>query len=252
MKISVVSKRKYSVISRLGQEFDIVKKGDICVAIGGDGTFVRAAMQYDMPILPIRVEEGRSSGFYSDVGTEDIEKVISRLKNGDYKIVDMANKLELAYRKRRYYAVNEVSLNHIRQEVSFRMYEVNGKRRRIYPFIVAGDGVIITGEVGSTAYNRSAMGPLLLSNKVMGITLLNTEGPYRNSLIVDSSAKIEIEIAKYSGTVRYDGVDVGRVKEGDRFTVRTSDKKLRVVRFGFKNETLADKLERIMIRRMEK
>lgn len=252
MKISIVSKKKYPVVKRLGDEFDVVRKGEICIAIGGDGTFVHAAMRYDVPILPIHIDENGSSGFYSDVGTEDIDRVIESLKTGSYKIVDMANKLELIYKKRRYYAVNEVSLNYIRQEVSFRIYEAGRQGRHIYPFVVAGDGVVITGEVGSTAYNRSAMGPLLLSNKVMCITLLNTDGPYRNSLVVDSSSRIEVEVVKYSGILRHDGVDVGRVGAGGGFTVRTSDRKLRVVRFGFKSETLADKLERIMMRRMDR
>ncbi len=252
MKVSIVSKRDYPEISLIKRHFDVVKKGAICIALGGDGTFVHAAMKYDVPILPIRVNENMSSGFYSDLSTKDLPRIIEGLKEHEYDVKDAANKLRLSFNKKEYFAVNEISLNHIKQEVSFRVFEKNKERRRIFPFVVAGDGVVVTGEIGSTAYNRSAMGPILLSNKVMCVTFLNTDGPYRNSLVVDSGSVIEIEIAKYNGMLRYDGIDAGIVNEGDAFSVSTSDRILKIVKMRFKKETLGEKMERIMKRRMER
>lgn len=241
-----------SVIKKLEEHFDVVKNGDICIALGGDGTFVHAAMHYDKPILPIRIEENMSSGFYSDVSIKNIDKVIKDLEKGNYRVIDMENKLELNYKNKKYYAINEISLNHIKQEVSFRMYDINGRRKRILPFIIGGDGVILSSEVGSTAYNRSAFGPILLSNKVMCITLLNPDGPYKNSLIVDSTSKIEIEVVKYNGILRYDGIDVAIIEKEDKFDVRVSEKKLKIVKLDFKSETLGNKLERMIRNRMKK
>lgn len=259
MKISIVSSNNKkildkcnTVIKKLEKEFEIVKNGDICITLGGDGTFVHAARRYDKPLLPVRIDANMSSGFYSDVSIKDIDKIIDNLKNGLYKIIDMANKLELNYKNKKYYAVNEVSLNHVKQEVSFKMYDINKRKKQILPFIIGGDGVIISSKIGSTAYNRSALGPILLSNKVMCITLLNPDSPYKNSLVVNSSSRIEIEVIKYSGIIRYDGVDVAIIEKGDRFDVGMSDKKLEVVKLDFKSENLGNKLERIMKNRMKR
>ncbi len=252
MKVSIVSKRNYPEIASIKKHFEVVKKGEICIAVGGDGTFVHAAMKYDVPILPIRVNENMSSGFYSDLSTKDLPRIIEGLKEHEYDVVEAACKLKLSFKGREYFAVNEVSLNHIKQEVSFRVFEKNKVRRKIFPFVIGGDGLVVAGEIGSTAYNRSAMGPILLSNKVMCVTFLNTDGPYRNSLVVDSGSVIEIEIAKYSGALRYDGIDVGVVEEGDAFSISTSAKMLRLVKMRFKKETLGEKMERIMRRRMER
>ncbi len=252
MKVSVVAKRNYTAISLIKKHFEVVRNGDICIAIGGDGTFVHAAMKYDVPILPIRVDEDMSAGFYSDLSTNDMPRIIDGIESGDYDVVDAANKLKLDFSGKEYFAINEISLNHIKQEVSFRVFERNKTRKKIYPFVIAGDGVVVAGEIGSTAYNRSAMGPILLSNKVMCVTFLNTDGPYRNSLVVDSSSTIEVEVAKYSGILRYDGVDVGVLNKGDLFRVSSSDRKLRLVKMHFKRESLGEKMERIMKRRMER
>lgn len=254
MDICIVSKRDdYPELRKLRKAFNVVSKGgEICIALGGDGTFVHAAMKHDIPILPIRVEENGSSGFYADFSSKYIDKVISGLNSGMYRIENAGNKLELIYNGRSYYAVNEISMNHLREEVSFRIYQRNGSRRRLYPFIVAGDGLVVTGEIGSTAYNRSALGPVILSSKVMCLTFLDVDGPYRNPLIVDSGSTIEVEIVKYRCVLRYDGVDVATLHEGDRFDVRTSDRKLQLVKMNFKRETLGRKLERIMRRRMKR
>ncbi|MCL5007636.1 MAG: hypothetical protein M1562_00050 [Candidatus Marsarchaeota archaeon] len=253
MDICIVSKRDdYPELRKLRKAFNVVKSGEICIALGGDGTFVHAAMKHDVPILPIRVEENGSSGFYADFSSKYIDRVIRELKAGRYTVENAGNKLELIYKGRSYYAVNEISMNHVREEVSFRVYERNGRRRRLYPFIVAGDGLVVAGAIGSTAYNRSALGPVILSNNVMCLTFLDVDGPYRNPLIVDSGSTIEVEIAKYSCVLRYDGVDAGVLNSGDRFDVRTSDRKLRIVKMNFKRETLGNKLERIMRRRMKR
>ncbi len=253
MQIKIIKNRAYKALEPLYTAFKVSNRGDICIAVGGDGTFVKAAKEYSGPILPIRSEERGSIGYYSDVNLDDIDFVIKALKNKDYYVEKLENKMEISHNGKRYYAVNEALLHNVLEEVSFKIYEIRGgKRYEIYPYVMSGDGILITSSIGSTAYNKSAGGPLILIPNVMCLTFLNVDGPYRNSIVVDASKVIEIEIVKYNGLLRYDGADIKELKPGDRFRVRVSEKELKIVRLKGKGESLAKKLDRIIRSRMSR
>lgn len=252
MKITIVKEALQSQ-KKLYRRFSEVKHKEICVAIGGDGTFIRAVQATDKPVLLIRDGQGGSMGYYSDVSLKDIDYVVKKLKDNDYTVEHLANKIEIIYNNKRYFAVNEARLNNIMQEVSFKIYERNGRKRSlVYPFIMSGDGAIVTGKIGSTAYNKSAGGPIILTPNVLCLTFLNPDGPYSNPIIIDGSKELEIEIVKYEGILAYDFNRIAKLKSGDRFVVRMSDKKINVIRFGDRKESLADKLERKIKSRMVK
>ncbi len=251
MKITLIKKRDYPELKRLYSEFDVVRKGEICVAVGGDGTFIRAAREFDGPILPIRSGDESSIGYYADLSLEEIGYMVDSLKEKRYSIEKLGNKIEVEYKGKKHYAINEIVLNNALEEVSFRIYEIEKNiRYEIYPYVMSGDGMLVTGLVGSTAYNKSAGGPIILSPDVFCITFLNVDGPYRNPIVVDSKKRLEVEVAKYRGKLKCDGKELGVLGKGDRFRVRLSDKELRVVRFG-RREKFGSKLDRIIRSRMQ-
>ncbi|MDE1851578.1 MAG: NAD(+)/NADH kinase [Candidatus Micrarchaeota archaeon] len=253
MKITIMSSREYPEIKKLRESFQVSAKGDICIAIGGDGTFVNAARNFDGPILPIRSGERGSIGYYSDLCLDDIDFVIDRLKRRKFRIEKLENKIEVLYKGKAHTAVNEALLHNIDVEVSFKIYELEkGKRYEVYPYVMSGDGALVTGVIGSTAYNKSAGGPIILSPHVVCLTFLNVDGPYKNPIVIDATKELEIEISKYSGILRCDGTEIGRLKKGDSFRVRLSKKELNIVRFKDRYEKLADKLERVIVSRMVK
>lgn len=246
----IVSKDNYREIKRIGRAFDIVKDdtADICIALGGDGTFMKAAERFNGPILPIRGSEKGSRGFYADFGIEKMGKVIALLKKGRYRIEPLSKKIMVSYRGRSYYAINEATLKSEAEEVYFSIYRKTGKRRsRIYPFVMAGDGMLVTSVVGSTAYNKSANGPVLLTPKAMCMTFLNPDGPYKNPIVFDSGFEITIVIEKYEGVLKSDNKRIAVLKPGDSFSIRMSDSDLRIVRFPGLEEPLHKKLKRLIM-----
>ena len=249
MRIKIVSKNAYKEIRLLESSFNIVKKKpDICIAIGGDGTFMNAAKECDCPILPIRTNEVGSLGYYADVSLNDITKVISMLKAHKYNIESLSKKLVVHYKNNSYYAINEILLRNISEEIYFSIKEIDGRRKiKISPFIIAGDGMLITSVMGSTAYNRSARGPIITSPKVMCITFINPDGPYTNPIVIDESSLLEIKVEKYQGNLRADTEDIARLQVGDSFRVSLSDKTLNVVRFSSMRESFSSKLKRMTL-----
>ncbi len=253
MKIKIVKKKDYKELKPLYDNFSVGNDGEICIAVGGDGTFVRAAQEYNGPILPIRSEERGSIGYYSDINLGDINFVVKSLKNKSYTIEKLENKIEIEYKGKKVYAVNEALMRNVLEEVSFKIYEIkNGKREEIYPYVMSGDGILITSSIGSTAYNKSAGGPILLVPNVMCLTFLNVDGPYKNPIVVDATKTIEIEIIKYKGLLIEDGIRLNELKPGDFFRVKVSAKELKILRFNSKREALARKLDRIIKSRMTK
>jgi NAD+ kinase len=251
MKIKIVAAGNFPEIRRLKEEFDVGADGDICVAIGGDGTFVRAAREYDGPILPIRGGAPGSSGYYADASLERMEEIIDKLTGRKFHIEALEKKLEIVYNGKRHYAVNEAVLRNMQREVNFKVYEKrDGNLEEIYPFVMGGDGVLVTGAIGSTAYNKSAGGPIILSPAVFCLTFLNADGPYRNPIVVGAMKRIVVKVVKYRGALEYDGMRISTLAPGRSFEVRLSDRDLSIVRLQGMQEGMASKLERIISSRM--
>ena len=76
IRIKIVKNKDFKEARKLYKEFNVSKKADICLAIGGDGTFVRAAKEFSGPILPIMSNEAGSMGYYSDVSLADIDFIL--------------------------------------------------------------------------------------------------------------------------------------------------------------------------------
>jgi NAD kinase len=123
MKITIVQRDGEKRIPELYKNFDVVKDGEIYIAIGGDGTFIKAAQMTEKPVLWIRDEKWGSIGYHSDVRLDDLGQVIKKLKAKDFYIEPFSRKIEVAYKNKKYLGVNEVRLNNIVMEVSFKVFE---------------------------------------------------------------------------------------------------------------------------------
>lgn len=251
MKVKLISKQQYPQLKKLYKELDIDDGGKICIAVGGDGTFIRAAREFDGPILPIRGEETGSTGYYSDVGISDLDEVIDKIKHNKYKVEDLSRKLEIRYKDKVFYAVNEALLKNKAKEIYFNVYTVeNGKKKLLYPYTISGDGLLITGKVGSTAYNRTAGGPIILSQNIMCINFLYPESLFTNPLVIDGDSEIYVELMKSNGTLLNDSIDIGDLGPGDAFYVKQSKETVKVIRLeGFKEE-FSEKLGRMIRSKM--
>lgn len=253
MRIKLVSKRQYPQLKKLYKNFEIDDSGEMCIAVGGDGTFITAAREFDGPILPIRGEEAGSTGYYSDVGISDMDTVIENLKHNKYSIEELSRKLEVRYKSKTYYAINEALLKNKVKEVYFNLYTNDGgKRRLLYPYTISGDGLLITGKVGSTAYNRTIGGPIILSRNILCINFLYPESLFTNPLVINGDSEICVELSKGSGSLTIDGVDVGDLGPGDSFHVKQSEKPVKIVRLDGFREAFSDKLKRMINSKMVK
>ncbi|MCE5204350.1 MAG: NAD(+)/NADH kinase [Coriobacteriales bacterium] len=183
---------------------------ELVVALGGDGTTLKAVHllgNEDVPILGVNL--GRL-GFLSGAESSEMEGALVSALAGEARIerrqtlqcsVDVGGRSAGAYR-----ALNEVFVGRgggarvVELEVA-----VNGVR--LWRFVC--DGVIVATPTGSTAYAMSAGGPLV-SPEVRGMVLVPVAAHYLSAraLVVGANDRVEISCpnpARAGACVTIDG-----------------------------------------------
>jgi len=167
------------------------------------------------------------------------------------KVEEIGRKIEVEYEKSKYYAVNEILLRNIQEEVYFKLYyDEKGKRNKLYEYTLSGDGFLVTSAIGSTAYNRTAGGPIILDKDTLCLTFLSIENPLTNSVILRKDEKLHIEIEKGRGMLSHDGVVISELNPGKSFDIKLSNKKVKILKLNNKNEEFSEKLSRIIKSKM--
>jgi NAD+ kinase len=240
--VSIVKKRSYPELETIKKNLQVSDHGEVCLAIGGDGTFLRASEKFNCPILHIRSGERNSLGCRADVSLSKINEIIEDLKQGRY-IIERYPKLQITYRNQTYNAVNDAVLfradpKNIHFAVNY--YDNEGNELPLYPKDVKGDGIIFTRQIGSTAYNYFTHGPILFDVDAFVVTPISTN--YAFSIVTNKSFKVQI--TRNIGFLEYDGVNIAKLSERDFFTVTKSDKTVKIVRLRLR-EKFSDKLARL-------
>jgi NAD+ kinase len=136
---------------------DLPQNCDIVVALGGDGTILRAARTVKSSQIPILgVNLGRL-GFLAGAAPDELETTIERLKNGEYEIEERMG-LEAELDNKTVFALNEFV---IEKGVLARMVQVKTWISDTPISSFFGNGLIVATPTGSTSYSLSAGGPIL-------------------------------------------------------------------------------------------
>lgn len=225
-RIKVVEKRDYPEVMKLHKFFEVSNDGEICLAIGGDGTFLKAAREFEGPILPVRGGENDSLGFHADFTVRDMDEIIMSLMENFYTVGEYS-KLKVTFKSEVYEAVNDIVLFRATPKaIHCRIYYYdNGERKSLYPKDLKGDGVIFSGQIGSTAYNYFAHGPIIYGLDAIVVTPILAN--YDVSVV--SKRDFYTEVTKNAATIEYDGIELGKLFTGDSFIVEESDKKVKVI-----------------------
>ena len=187
----------------LGVDIDVVDADEqaaegceLVLALGGDGTFLRAAelaRNVEIPVLGINL--GRI-GFLAEAEADAIDKVLDHVIAKDYRVeqrmtLDVAVRQDGAVRDRGW-ALNEASLEKgPRLGVLGVVLEVDGR-----PVSQFGcDGVLVSTPTGSTAYAFSAGGPILWPDlESILVEPNNAHALFARPMVTSPDASIAIEV----------------------------------------------------------
>ena len=137
---------------------ECLKKSNLVIAIGGDGTVIHAsksACKYNLPLLSFNA--GRL-GYLTDLELDDVD-LLDNLVSGNYKTERrMLLEVSVPSKNETFYALNDavISKGTLSRIVDFSVFCNEGE-----PMNYRADGVIFSTPTGSTAYSLSAGGPIL-------------------------------------------------------------------------------------------
>ncbi len=205
---------------------------DYVVSMGGDGTFLKAASKVGAKGTPvIGVNMGRL-GFLADVLPTEIEAALDSVYSGECLIEDHAViQVEatggvLAGSP---FALNDIAV--LKRDdasmISIRT-QVDGEFLVTYQ----ADGLVVTTPTGSTAYNLSNGGPIIIPQS--GSLCLTPVAPHSlniRPIVINDSAEItlDVESRSHNYLVAIDGRSE-RMTEGTKLTIRKAPHTIKIVK----------------------
>jgi NAD+ kinase len=197
---------------------------DLAIVLGGDGTMLRALKRFlGSGVSVLGVNFGRV-GFLAGVQKDDLDGGLERAFRGDFVTVELPT-LEAELAGERHPAVNDV----VAASASLgRMIELRWSIAGEDLGSVPCDGVICCTPSGSTAYNLSNGGPVLVWGlDAMAITFVAPHSLHARPMVVPRSRDLEVtnETVDVPVAVIVDGHQVGELSEGDSMPVRLSEQR---------------------------
>ncbi len=225
-----------------GDDFDV----DFVISLGGDGTFLKAAGRVGAKGTPILgVNMGRL-GFLADVLPSEITGVLDEIYGGKYKVeehsvIRMETDGEPLICSP--FALNDIAL--LKRDnasmISIRC-SVNGDFLVTYQ----ADGLVISTPTGSTAYNLSNGGPVIVpSAHILCLTPVAPHSLNIRPIAINDDSVIELEVESRSHhfLAAIDGRSQ-KLREGTKVTIRKAPYTVRIVKQQSAHyfSTLRDKL----------
>jgi len=219
------------------------KDYDLIISLGGDGTFLNAAVRYfnnDIPIAGINLG---NMGYLSTVGRDELDEVLVNILNDNFEI-EKRMLLEATVDQNKLYALNDVVLTrgNYKKMINVETF-LDGK----YVDTYNGDGLIVATPTGSTAYSLSAGGPII--EPIVDALIVTPICPHslnKRPLITSSDRVISVESkAEQTFVLTTDGHEsLTGVKSVE---IRKAEKKVKVVRLkdNFFFDTLREKFRLI-------
>jgi NAD+ kinase len=170
---------------------EAINAADVVISVGGDGTLLRAArlvVGKNKPILGINI--GRL-GFLANINQDKIENALEYTTNGQYEI-DKRQLLKADLSDgTTHYALNEFLFS---KGPKGSMITIDAYYDDIFINKYWSDGLIIASPTGSTAYNMSAGGPIIMpGTDVMVLNPINPHTLTTRPLVLSSSRPLTIK-----------------------------------------------------------
>src|ERR671931_1325074 len=196
---------------------------DLAVVLGGDGTMLRGLRRFLGTGVPVvGVNFGRV-GFLAGVEAETLEDGLRRAFAGEYRVVELPA-LDARAGAGEWAAVNDVVVT---SSSLGRMIELGWAVGVEDLGVLPCDGLICCTPSGSTAYNLSNGGPVLVWGlDAIAITFVAPHSLHVRPLVVPRNRDLAVTnqtTSRGSVTVIIDGQEVGKLEYGERVEVRLAE-----------------------------
>ena len=215
------------------REDKLVSQCDVILAVGGDGTILKAssvASKYEKPILGLNC--GRL-GFMCTLEHNELE-LLENLCTGDY-VIQKRIMLDGAVtkqdgRKKTFTALNDIVVSKPPHS-KISDFEVS-KSNKIVSSIRA-DGLIFSTPTGATAYSLSAGGPIIEPDmECIEFTPICPHSLLSRTMVFAKSSELAVKFFTNTGEyfgLSVDGITKDDISSKDILTISTSDKFIELI-----------------------
>ncbi|MBN2522043.1 MAG: NAD kinase [Bacteroidales bacterium] len=208
---------------------------DFLISIGGDGTFLKSIMflkSFKIPVIGIN--SGRL-GFLANISKEELSEALDAILKGNYKLenrsmlsVESENQIFGQYN----FALNDVTI----QKKDTVMITIDTYLNNEFLNTYWTDGLIISTPTGSTAYNMSVGGPIVLpGSDNLVIAPIASHNLTVRPIIVPDNIEIRLEVKSRSGNFHItldNRTEIMDVKD-NIFRIKKAKFPLKIVNFSF-------------------
>ncbi|MFA6001859.1 MAG: NAD(+)/NADH kinase [Thermoleophilia bacterium] len=201
---------------------------DIAVALGGDGTILRAFSRFNGMQTPIIGFNFGRVGFLSAMGPDDIPAGLKSVLEGNYELIGLSL-LELVNQEETHLAINDIVVHKPEGgSVIHLAYAINGVEYDSFRC----DGFVASTPAGSTAYNLSNGGPLV--TLALDAYILTSIAPHvlRSRAMVlgpTDTLTIRNDSKGSMGTIYVDGRPSGSLAPGDDVMISLAARRAQLV-----------------------
>lgn len=213
----------------------VLCESDLLVAVGGDGTILRAshlAAPREIPILGVHL--GRF-GFIAQIKPHDLRTAIARVQAGDYTIEKRLMVRAVAYRDGEpicdALALNDVVVT---KGAVARMITLQTFVNDTFLATYSADGLVVATPTGSTAYSLSAGGAIVdPACEVLLLTPICAHTLSARPLILPAEKQVKVVVTADDGDfhLQADGGETVRLRSGDAVHVFRAQERTHLIVF---------------------
>jgi NAD+ kinase len=196
---------------------------DLAVVLGGDGTMLRALKRFLGRAVPVLGVNFGRVGFLAAFDADALEDGLGRAFAGDYVVVELPALEAAAAGGGPWTAVNDVVVTSSSLGRMIQLgWAIGGEDLGVLPC----DGLICATPSGSTAYNLSNGGPVLVWGlDAMAVTFVAPHSLHARPLVVPRGRELTVEnrTEEVAASLLADGHIVHELRPGDEVTVRLAE-----------------------------
>jgi NAD+ kinase len=210
------------------------ERADVVMALGGDGTMLRAARELggkDTPLIGVNIG---GLGFLTSVAEDNLDHAMDCLARGDFALSDSAISESRVVRDgstvAEFRSLNEVVLS---TGPAARVVTLHVHIDGDYVTSYLCDGLIVSTPAGSTGHSLSAGGPILTpGTEAFVISLICPHTLSSRPLVVPDRREICVTVDESAGGLHLwvDGQVGQPLAKGDSVIVKRSDRSVRFIR----------------------
>jgi NAD+ kinase len=217
---------------------ETLRRADLAIALGGDGTMLRVAREVAPRGIPLLGVNIGTLGFLSGTELSELKSRLGAVLRGRFTVEERSMLSAEVLRAGRRVLGPELALNEVVIRCGDQARAVSLSTRSGERFVADffGDGLIVATPTGSTAYSLAAMGPII--DPALDVTLLVPICPHtltQRPLIVPAHLPLTIRLGQRRDgraprvLVSLDGRNGCELRVGDEVRVRRAETPLRLL-----------------------